>query len=60
MFKPFRNNTFNPINFYPTMDDSREMLNLNPNDNQWIHHLLTGYYLEPEMVSELTLLWNDS
>ncbi|MBC4285211.1 tetratricopeptide repeat protein, partial [Klebsiella pneumoniae] len=33
-------------NFYPAMTHCREMLKLNPNDNQGIRHLLTGYYLE--------------
>ncbi|EMP0383224.1 hypothetical protein L0P01_29160 [Klebsiella pneumoniae] len=46
-------------NFYPAMTHCREMLKLNPNDNQGIRHLLTGYYLELEMVDELTLLLND-
>jgi tetratricopeptide (TPR) repeat protein len=43
-------------NFYPAMAHYREMLQLNPNDNQGIRHLLAGYYLELEMVGELTLL----
>lgn len=46
-------------NFYPAMAHCREMLKLNPNDNQGIRHLLTGYYLELEMVDELTLLLDD-
>lgn len=46
-------------NFYPVMAHCREMLKLNPNDNQGIRHLLTGYYLELEMVDELTLLLDD-
>ena len=46
-------------NFYPAMAHCREMLKLNPNDNQGIRHLLTGYYLELEMVDELTLLLGD-
>ncbi|MEY0164447.1 hypothetical protein AB7W12_20945 [Providencia rettgeri] len=46
-------------NFYPAMAHCREMLKLNPNDNQGIRHLLTGYYLELEMVDELALLLDD-
>lgn len=46
-------------NFYPAIAHCREMLKLNPNDNQGIRHLLTGYYLELEMVDELTLLLAD-
>lgn len=45
--------------FYPAMAHCREMLQLNPNDNQGIRHLLTGYYLELEMVDKLTLLLDD-
>ncbi|MEZ2604486.1 hypothetical protein [Kluyvera intermedia] len=46
-------------NFYPAIDHCREMLTLNPNDNQGIRHLLAGYYLELEMVDELALLLDD-
>lgn len=46
-------------NFYPAMAHCREMLKLNPNDNQGIRHLLTNYYLELEMVDDLTLLLDD-
>lgn len=45
--------------FYPAMAHCREMLQLNPNDNQGIRHLLVGYYLELEMVDDLTLLLDD-
>lgn len=45
--------------FYPAMAHCREMLELNPNDNQGIRHLLTCYYLELEMVDELPLLLDD-
>ncbi|MFX2609509.1 hypothetical protein [Enterobacter mori] len=46
-------------NFYPAMAHCREMLKLNPNDNQGIRYLLTGYYLELEMVDKLTLLLDE-
>ena len=46
-------------NFYPAMAHSREMLKLNPNDNQGIRHLLANYYLELEMVDDLALLLDD-
>lgn len=45
--------------FYPAMAHYREMLNLNPNDNQGVRHLLAGYYLELEMVDHLALLLDD-
>lgn len=46
--------------FSSAMAHCREMLKLNPSDNLGIRHLLTGYYLELEMVDELTLLLDDS
>ncbi len=46
-------------NFYPAMAHCREMLSLNPNDNQGVRHLLAGYYLELEMVDDLALLLDD-
>ncbi|WP_134707075.1 tetratricopeptide repeat protein [Rahnella sp. CJA17(1/100)] len=46
-------------NFYPAMANYREMLKLNPNDNQGIRHLLTSYYLELEMVDDLALILAD-
>ncbi|HHQ6721962.1 TPA: hypothetical protein ACSTNG_001701 [Serratia fonticola] len=46
-------------NFYPAMTHCREMLHLNPNDNQGIRHLLASYYLELEMVDELAVLLDD-
>jgi len=46
-------------NYYPAMAHCREMLELNPNDNQGIRYLLTGYYLELEMVDELTSILDD-
>ncbi|RTQ00604.1 tetratricopeptide repeat protein [Enterobacter sp. WCHEn045836] len=46
-------------NFSPAMAHCREMLKLNPNDHQGIRHLLTKYYLELEMVDDLTLLLDD-
>lgn len=41
------------------MAHCREILKLNPNDNQGIRHLLTGFYLELEMMDELILLLGD-
>lgn len=46
-------------NFYPAMAHCREMLKLNPSDNQGIRHLLANYYLELEMVDDLTLLLDE-
>ncbi|ELO0596454.1 hypothetical protein QY625_004817 [Salmonella enterica] len=46
-------------NFYPAMAHCREMLQLNPHDNQGIRHLLTFYYLELEMVDDLVILLED-
>lgn len=46
-------------NFYPAMAHCREMLQLNPNDNQGIRHLLTGYYLELEILNDLVMLLDD-
>ncbi|MNC41717.1 hypothetical protein D3C75_904940 [compost metagenome] len=45
--------------YYPAIEHCREMLQLNPNDNQGIRYLLAGYYLELEMVDDLTLLLKD-
>lgn len=45
--------------FYPAMAHCREMLKLNPNDNQGIRHLLTSYYLELEMREDLALILDD-
>lgn len=50
---------FGRVLYDPAMAHCREMLKLNPNDNQGIRHLLTGYYLELEMVDELALLLDD-
>ena len=41
------------------MAHCRELVKLNQHDNHGIRHLLTGYYLELEMVDELTLLLDD-
>ncbi|MGA5656263.1 hypothetical protein [Rahnella contaminans] len=46
-------------NFYPAIAHCREMLQLNPNDNQGIRHLLTSYYLELEIVDDLALILDD-
>ena len=46
-------------NFYPAMSHCHEMLKLNPNDNQGIRHLLANYYLELEMVDDLSVLLDD-
>ncbi|MBN3083120.1 tetratricopeptide repeat protein [Pectobacterium polaris] len=46
-------------NFYPAMAHCREMLKLNPNDNQGIRYLLAGYYLELEIVDDLALILDD-
>lgn len=46
-------------NFYPVIAHCREVLKLNLNDNKGVRHLLTGYYLEQEMVNEMTLLLDD-
>lgn len=45
--------------FFPALTHYKEMLELNPNDNQGIRHLLSANYLELEMVDDLVLLLNE-
>lgn len=45
--------------FYPALDHCREILQLNPDDNQGVRYLLTGYYLELEMAEDLFLLMDN-